>query len=329
MGCRMNPCPHLNADDFPDWSKKLRRPSHDQYYAMYSSIFGGIVTDPRLMMVPVDDHMVHRGDGVFETVKFVNGGIYNLKAHLDRLCSSARGLALGLPCSPEDMADIIVQTARAAGKREGLIRVLLSRGPGSLGVNPYDCPAPALYVVVSEFGKPFMDLHPEGARAKTSSMPVKPSPFSNIKSVNYLFNALMKKEAADAGVDFAVSFDENGFLAEAPTENVGIVTDSGALQVPRPDRILSGTTMNRVLELARQLVDLGRLAHAGSADISRPDVLKAREMLIFGTTPDVTAVVEFDGEPIGGGKPGPVFRALSRLLLDDIYHNPALRTSVF
>ncbi|MFH0953858.1 MAG: aminotransferase class IV [Verrucomicrobiota bacterium] len=321
--------PHLNLESFPEWSKKLRRPFHDQYYAMYSSVFGGVVADPRLMLVPVDDHMVHRGDGVFETLKFVNGGIYNLKAHLDRLCSSARGLALALPCGPEDMADIIVQTARVAGKREGLIRVLLSRGPGSLGVNPYDCPAPALYVVVSEFKKPFMELRPEGARVRTSSMPVKPSPFSSIKSVNYLFNALMKKEAVDAGVDFVVSFDEKGFLAEAPTENAGIVTSAGVLQVPRPERILAGTTMNRVLELARQLVEIGQLARTESAGITKDRVVEASEMLIFGTTPDVTAVVEFDGKPVGSGQPGPAFRALSRLLLDDLYHNRSLQTPIF
>jgi branched-subunit amino acid aminotransferase/4-amino-4-deoxychorismate lyase len=324
----MTDLPHLNPDDFPEWSKKLRQPFQNQYHAMYSSIFGGIVTDPRLMVVPVDDHMVHRGDAVFETLKFVNGNIYALNAHLDRLCSSAKGLSLGLPCQRVELADIIVQTARASGKREGLIRVLLSRGPGSLGVNPYDCPTPALYVVVSEFKKPFMELHPDGARVRASSMPVKPSPFSNIKSVNYLFNALMKKEAVDAGVDFVVSFDERRHLAEAPTENAGIVTKVGVLQVPRPERILAGTTMNRVIELARQLVEVGQLARSESADITREHILDAAEMLIFGTTPDVTAVVEFDGKPVGKGKPGPIARALNRLLLDDIHDNKAMQTPI-
>lgn len=324
----MTALPHLNPDDFPRWSKDLVRPYHGQYLAMYSSVFGGIVTDPRLMLVPADDHMVHRGDGVFETVKFVGGSIYNLKAHLDRLCASAGSLSIGLPCAREELQDIVVQTARAARRPEGLIRVLLSRGPGSLGVNPYDCPSPALYVIISEYKKPFMDLHPDGARALTSKMPLKPSPFSNIKSVNYLYNSLMKKEAVDAGVDFVLSFDEEGYLAEGPTENAGIVTPHAVLRVPKPRRILAGTTMKRVLELARQVVETGQLARTEQADIAREDVEGASELLIFGTTPDVTAVVEFDGKRVGAGQPGPVFRTLSRLLTDDIQKNGALQTPI-
>jgi branched-chain amino acid aminotransferase len=215
------------------------------------------------------------------------------------------------------------------GRPDCLVRLLLSRGPGSLGVSPYDCPEPALYVVVSEYRKPFMDVHPEGAKAKASALPVKAAPFANLKSVNYLTNVLMKKEAVDAGVDFVVSFDENGHLAEGPTENAGIVTRDGRLRVPKPERILAGTTMLRVVELARALPGTQQLAGVETADITRTDVAGAPEILIFGTTPDVTAVVEFDGKPVGGGKPGPIFKVLSRLLADDIHKNASMQTRVF
>ncbi len=325
----MNRIPHLDPDDFPRWSRNLSQPYHAQYLAMYSSVFGGIVTDPRLMLVPADDHLVHRGDGVFETFKCVDGGLYNMTAHLDRLCHSARGLSLALPCAEEELGEIVVQTVRAGGRRDALVRVLLGRGPGSLGVSPYDCPRPSLYVIVSGYRKPFMELHPDGARAKTSSLPVKPPPFSNIKSVNYLYNVLMKKEAVDAGVDFVVSFDEQGHLAEGPTENAGLVTREGVLRVPRPGRILAGTTMLRVMELAREQPPGGPVIRAEAADIGRGDIEAAAELLVFGTTPDVTAVVEFDGRPVGGGRPGPAFRALSRLLAEDIRGNASLRTPVF
>ncbi len=318
----------LDLQSFPAWIRQCRAPHMGQYFAMYSSAFGGIVTDPLLMLVPVDDHLVHRGDGVFETVKCVNRNLYNLRAHLDRLCSSAKGLSLTVPCPVEELSDIVVRTVEAGRRPDCLVRILLSRGPGSLGVNPYDCPAPGLYIVVSEFKKPFMELHPGGAKIRTSSLPAKTPPFANIKSVNYLFNALMKKEAVDAGVDFVVSFDEHGHLAEGPTENAGIVTPEGILRVPRPDHILAGTTMLRVLELAGTVVRSGALAGVEQADISKADIERAGEMLIFGTTPDVTAAVEFDGQPIRRGEPGPVFRELSRLLRDDIYQNRALQTPV-
>ena len=320
---------NLDSSNFSSWMLKLRRPFHSQYYAMYSSIYDGIVTDPLLMMVPVDDHMVHRGDAVFETLKCVGGNIYNMRAHLDRLAASARGLSLNLPCVEKELAEIVVQTVFTGGNPDCLIRVLLSRGPGSLGVSPYDCPAPALYVVVSEYKKPFMDVHPEGAKAKASALPVKAAPFANLKSVNYLTNVLMKKEAVDAGVDFVVSFDENGHLAEGPTENAAIVTRDGRLRVPKPERILAGTTMLRVMELARALPETHQLAGVETDDITRADIAGAPEILIFGTTPDVTAVVEFDGKPVGRGKPGPVFKVLSRLLSDDIHQNASRQTRVF
>lgn len=325
----MGELPRFDFERFRDWAVKGRRPFHASYFAMYSSVFGGLVTDPALMVVPVDDHMVHRGDGVFETFKCVDGALYNLRAHLDRLVHSAQGIALAPPCGRAELENIVVQTVRAAGRRDALVRVLLSRGPGSLGVNPYDCPSPALYVVVSEFKKPFMELHPEGASVVTSSVPVKPRPFSNIKSVNYLFNVLMKKEAVDAGADFTVAFDENGHLAEGPTENAGIVTREGVLRVPKPERILAGTTMLRVIDLCARPEGRAAVKRAEHADIGREDVRGAAEMLIFGTTPDVTAVVRFDGRPVGDGRPGPAFRALSALLRDDLLRNAALRTPVF
>lgn len=300
-----------------------------EYFAMYSNAWDGIVTDPDLMVVPADDHLVHRGDGVFETIKCVDGQIYCLTAHLDRLAFSARNVGLVSPWSNAELAEIIVQTIRAGGKPDCLIRILLSRGPGSLGVNPYDCPKPGLYVLVHQLKPSFMEAHPGGARVITSKVPVKPGFFANIKSCNYLPNVLMKKEAADAGADFSLSFDEKGYLAEGATENAGIVANDGSLLVPATDRILSGTTMFRATELAKGLVASGALTAVRSSAISREMIASAKEMLIFGTTPDVTAVVEFDGRPIGSGRPGPVALDLNRLIINDIRTNKAIQTPVF
>ena len=323
---------HFAASDLPDLLKSMRQPFHDGYWAMYSSVYGGIVTHPALMLVPIDDHMVHRGDGVFEALKVVQGSIYNLEAHLDRLEHSATSLALPLPAPRAALRDIVIETVRAAGRKEATIRIFISRGPGSFGVNPYDSRASQLYVVVGASGRPFMQDHPAGARIRSSGVAPKPASLSHIKNCNYVPNVMMKKEAVDAGVDFSAGFDELGYLTEGAVENMGIVTGDQRLLFPRLERILAGTTMLRVVELARSLIPLGVLKDVATADISRQEILAAPEFILTGTTINVVAGVEFDGHPIGTGKPGPVYAALSQLLQDDMSRNstrltPAITSS--
>jgi branched-subunit amino acid aminotransferase/4-amino-4-deoxychorismate lyase len=320
--------PILTAPELARRLAAARQPYHDGYYAFYSSLLDGLVTDPTLMTVPLDDHLVHRGDGVFETLKCVEGGIYLWREHVDRLLRSAHRIGLQVPWTREVLADLTAQTVRAGGHRDCLVRMIVSRGPGSLGVSPYDCPRPGLYILAHELKPSFMAAHPGGARVITSALPVKPSFFATIKSCNYLPNALLKKEAADAGVDFALCFDEAGRLAEGATENAGLVTRDHVLRVPTAERILAGTTMNRALELARALLG-PELRAVETGPITRVDLAAAAEILIFGTTPDVTAVIELDGRAIGPGEPGPVWRLLHDQLVRDLHGNADLRLSVF
>jgi branched-chain amino acid aminotransferase len=322
----MSAIPQLNA---PAFLAARRAAANHEYYAFYSSIVGGIVTDPALMLAPIDDHVVHRGDGVFETLKCVNGGVYLWQEHARRLFQSANAIGVSIRWSEPELADIVAQTLRAGGRRDALLRIIISRGPGSMGVNPYDCPAPALYVLAHALKPSFMDVHPGGARLISCDIPIKAGFFATIKSCNYLPNALLKKAAADAGADFAVCFDERGFVAEGATENVGIVDADGRLRAPGPERILSGTTMNRVFQLAEALVRDGRLRGLMRGPITREELSCAREILIFGTTSDITSAVLFDGRPVGEGKPGPIALALLELLREDIRSSREHRFEVF
>lgn len=305
-----------------------RRPYHDHYYAMFSGILGGIVTDPVAMTVPADDHVVHRGDGVFETIKCAEGFVYGLALHLERLAASAGRIGLRVPEPPEGLRDIVLETIRAGGRRDCLVRVLLSRGPGGFGVGPSECSEPGLYVIAYRLSPPFMEAHPEGARAVVVDVPLKPGFLATIKTCNYLPNALMKAAAQAAGADFPVAFDERGFLAEGATENLGIVTVRRVLQLPRSGRILDGITVRRVRAMAPAAVHAGALSAVESADIPRVALDEASEILVFGTTPDVTAVVQLDGRPVGTGRPGPAHAALGRLLAEDIRSNNGMRTRV-
>jgi branched-chain amino acid aminotransferase len=324
----MESIPLLDAAEAWRRLRQARDPMASPYFAMYSSLLGGVVTDPGLMVVPVDDHLVHRGDGVFETCKVVEGAVYNLAAHLRRLRHSASMIGLARIPTDEEMTWIVRRTAAASERSHCHIRILLGRGPGSFGANPYDCPEPTCYVVayVSPGGGP--QSYPDGATAADSAISAKPAPFARIKSCNYLPNALMKKEAADLGVDFVLGFDAAGHLAECATESVALVDASRRLLVPEPHSILDGTTLQRVEALAQTQPREAGIQGVVKGPIPREAVRTAAEILIIGTTMNVISVTRYAGRPVGSGRPGAVAAALRSLLEKDIAGNPALRTPI-
>ncbi len=317
----------IDCSTYIEQLQTLRQPWHNKFYAMYSSVLGGIVTEPLLMLVPADDHLVHRGDGVFDTFKCVNRAAYNIDAHLKRLVRSGGEIGLTWPDGIEDIRAKALETLKIADHDDCSCRVILARGPGGFGISPYESPKPALYIIVYALGQPFMQAHPAGAKIKRSQTPVKSGTFPTYKHCNYLPNAMMKREAIDAGVDFVVSYDEHGFLAEGATENVGIVTAQRELLFPRLNKVLDGTTMLRIMHLAETLVRDGLLTRIDFSDITEQAVKSAQEVLIVGTTLNVVSVCWYEGAPIHDGLPGAVGQALDSLLARDIQTNPALRTS--
>ena len=319
----------IDTSDFMERLQARRREYHDGYFAMYSSEWGGIVTDPALMLIPLDDHLVHRGDGLFEMLSCVDGAIFDVQAHLDRLQNGADQLKLTLPVSMEEITELMLATVRAGGERTCSVRIFVSRGPGSFGVNPYDCPASHLYVTATVAPKDFMELHPTGARVATSRVPVKHSMFATVKSCDYLMNVMMKMEAVDSGVHFVIGQDEDGFLTEGATENIGLVTSDGRLVFPDLGRVLRGTSMVRVSELAQELVGSGVLGGVAFEHVTLSDMETAREIFILGTSPGIVPVVEYDGRLVNGGAFGPVYEQLRPLLDADILTNAELRTPVF
>ncbi len=287
-------------------------------YAMYSSLTGGITTDPVLMSVPVDDHLVHRGDGVFETMKCVAGKIYNAEAHLARLERSASGIGLVSRWTRGEWTALIAATLRVADRPDALIRLLLARGPGSMGVNPYDCASPQCYIVVFPLPVPFMRRRPEGAHIGFSRVPPKPPPLADIKHCNYLPNALMAKEARDRGLDFMIGCDGAGHLLEGPTENVAAINQQGELIIYDAPELLLGTTLARLRQLVMPLVADKTLTGVRNWPLARGDLGTAREVWICGTSHDLVAVTRIEGQPVADGRPGPVYALAADLLAADI-----------
>ena len=280
-----------------------------KYWAFYSSQLGGIVTDPALMVIPFDDHMVHRGHGIFDTAGLVNGKLYDLEAHLDRFAASAERSKLKLPGSRDEMRDIIVKTTAASGHRDGSIRYWLSSGPGSLELSPVAGADPGFFVMVFA-GLAYPERwYTDGLRVMTTTYPIKPPLYAITKTTNYLPNVLMQMEAKEKGFDNGVFIDQNGHVGESSNMNVAFITADGVLQHPQFDYILSGCTSKRVLELAQVLKDRGAIADVQVGDITVQGARKAREMLLFGSSIKVASIVQWDDQVIGSGKPGPISRA--------------------
>ena len=302
--------PVLDAAGWTARLMELPREGAANVTAFYEHRMGAICKDARLLLVPLDDHMVHRGDAIFESLTFLEGRIVQLDAHLERMKHSAARLELEPPCLWEEVRSIMLDVAREGGEPYGGLKVLLGRGCGGLGVDPAECPQSSLYIVATK-GRPLPEsFWQKGLTAARSAVPAKQEWLAQIKSTNYLANALMAKEAREKGVDLTFSFDEDGFLAEAAIANVALVDRQGRMLMPEFRRALPGTTSLRAMELARAFMPVVL------TDITEEILEQASEILVLGTTCECVAVTHYNGKPVGDGRPGPMADRLRHLLHD-------------
>jgi 4-amino-4-deoxychorismate lyase len=287
------------------------------FAAMYSSVLGGIVTDPALMVLPLDDHMVHRGHAVFDTAAIVNGQLYQLDPHLERFLRSAEMARIPLPYEPQEMRQIIIDTATASGWRDASVRYWLSVGQGGFGLSAAECVGSSFYVMIFRGQISPESYYTEGMKVITSNVAIKPPYFAQVKSTNYLPNALVILDAKDHGADNGIFIDERGLVGESSNMNVAFVTHDRVFRHPKFDAILSGITIQRIMELAQQLVQQGDLKDIVVDDISVEVGRAAAEMMLVGSSIKVAPVVQWDGQPIGDGKPGPIAKKLLDLWNED------------
>lgn len=307
--------PIVSSEEYLKRMLVLPRPGAEEILAFYDHRVGCMGTDAHHLLIPLDDHLVHRGDGVFETMKFEGQRLYQLAAHLDRMKNSCRALFLDPPCSFEDIGRLLLEIASASKEDDGLITIFVGRGPGGFTVDFRECPMSSLYIVSRRF-RPKQDSEFErGFTAFRSEVPAKQSYLSHIKSVDYLPNVLMKREAVLKGYDYPLSFDDQGFLAEGSTENALIVNNQGRIIIPELTHSLAGTTMMRALELIKDEFKFEfRLVQEG-------DIYEAKELILLGTSFDALSVVRFNGKPIHDVRPGPVSRRMRELLRRDLEIN--------
>ncbi|CAK9182976.1 unnamed protein product [Ilex paraguariensis] len=297
------------------WTSGKEQP----YPAMYSSVFGGIILDPAMMVIPIDDHMVHRGHGVFDTAIILDGYLYELDVHLDRFLRSASKARISSPFPWATLRRILIQLAAASQCKKGTLRYWLSAGPGDFLLSPAGCPKSAFYAVM--INEDFLQCT-EGVKVITSTIPMKSPLFATVKNVNYLPNVLSKMEAEEQGAFASIWVDEEGYIAEGPNVNVAFITHDKELVLPVFDKILSGCTALRLLELAPKLVEQGRLKSVRTANLTVEEAKGAAEMMYVGSTLPILPIITWDEKPIGDGMVGELTMALSDLLWDDMVAGP-------
>ncbi len=257
--------------------------------------------------ISVYDHGLLYGDGVFEGIRIYSGKAFKLKEHVARLFESARSIKLEVPISEPEMVKAINDTIALNNKRDGYIRPIVTRGAGSLGLDPRKCSDPQVIVIVDDITMYPPELYESGMEIATvSTIRNHPNAVNpRIKSLNYLNNILAKIEGIQAGCLESLMLNHKGEIAECSGDNIFLVKH-GVLRTPPIDAgILEGITRNTVIELAKLAsVPVEEIA------LTRHDVFVADECFLTGTAAEIIPVTKCDARAIGTGKPGPITQQL-------------------
>ena len=257
--------------------------------------------------ISVFDHGLLYGDGVFEGIRVYDGKVFRLPEHIERLYESAKHIALDVPLTREQMTEAVLHTVEVNAKKDGYIRLIVTRGAGGLGIDPRKTTDPQVIIIVDDISMYPRELYENGLEVITSSF-VRNHPNAlnpRIKSLNYLNNILAKIEAVRAGCLEAIMLNVNGEVAECTADNIFLVKRGVLKTPPTHAGILEGVTRDFVIELARA-ADVP----FQEATLTRHDVYAADECFLTGTGAEIIPVVKCDGRVLGPGKPGPITRQL-------------------
>lgn len=251
--------------------------------------------------ISVFDHGLLYGDGVFEGIRAYNGKIFKLYEHIERLFESAKTIMLEIPMDRNGIANAVLATARENGLMNGYIRLVVTRGVGTLGLNPFTCKNPQVIIIADKITLYPKKMYQEGMAVVTVPTPRNATEAVNprIKSLNYLNNILAKIEAINAGVPEAIMFNSFGFISECTGDNIFIVKKDIIYTPSLYMGVLRGITRDTVIELAENL------GYAVKQIVmNRHDIYNADECFLTGTAAEIIPVVKVDGRVVGNGKPG-------------------------
>jgi len=261
----------------------------------------GKLVDERNAVLPVFDHGTLYGDGVFEGIRIYDGNIFQCQAHIDRLFESAKYIRLAIPYTKQELIDAMRETLDANGGDDGYIRLAVTRGAGTLGLSPFKCPKPNVFIIAASIELYPQEMYRNGMAViiaktvRTAAVMVSPA----AKTLNYLNNILAKIEAIDAGVAEAIMLNSQGNIAECTGDNIFIVADGRLITPPQSAGVLVGITRGVVLDLADKLG-----IEVVEEDITPAELYAADECFLTGTAAEIIPVIKVDGRNIGSGQPG-------------------------
>jgi len=263
--------------------------------------------------VSVFDHGLLYGDGVFEGIRAYHGFVFKLKEHIDRLYQGAHTIGLRINETPEEMAQVVVETCRRNNLTDAYIRLVVTRGKGDLGLDPNKCPKSTTFCIAATIKLYPEELYQKGMGVVTVATRRNISEACNprVKSLNYLNNIYAKMEANLAGAGEGIMLNNEGYVAEATGDNVFYVKNGVLITPPIYAGLLEGVTRNCVMELARK-----RGIEVKETLFTRMDLYTADECFLTGTAAEVIPVVKYDGRVIGKGEPGEI----TKMLIED-YRN--------
>jgi branched-chain amino acid aminotransferase len=269
----------------------------------------GKLYDKEDAKISVYDHGLLYGDGVFEGMRSYSGKVFRLQQHLDRLWDSARAIWLEIPMTKDDMATAVNDTLATNGIKDGYIRLVITRGAGSLGLDPNRCSNPQVIIIADHIQLYPKEMYEQGLSIVTASTIRNHSAALSprIKSLNYLNNIMAKIEGLQAGCVEALMLNIKGEVAECTGDNIFIVR-KGVLQTPPTDAgILEGITRQAVLEIAADLK-----IPVEEVPLVRHDIFIADECFLTGSAAEIIPVVKLDSRTIGTGQPGPLTKKLTQ-----------------
>jgi branched-chain amino acid aminotransferase len=252
--------------------------------------FNGKLVGEAQAKISVFDHGLLYGDGVFEGIRVYSGKVFEFQAHIDRLYDSARGIRLKIALSKKKMIDAVERTVKANNLKNGYVRLVVTRGVGTLQLYPEELCEKGLKII-------------SATTVRNHPLAIPPQ----IKSLNYLNNILAKIEALDNDVAEAVMYNHMGYVAEATGDNVFVVRDNVVCTPPVQAGSLEGVTRGVVISLAQK-----EKIKVVEKNLTRLDLYISDELFLTGTAAEVIGVVEIDGRKIGSGKPGPVTKLLRK-----------------
>jgi len=261
----------------------------------------GKLVDENEAKISVFDHGLLYGDGIFEGIRFYNGRVFRLEEHIHRLYDSAKAILLNMPWTQEEVCKATCETVAANGLSDGYIRLVVTRGAGELGLNPYLCPKPSMFIIASSI-KLYSEEHYQNGLAIITCATRRPAPgalMPQVKSLNYLNNIMAKVEAIQGGALEAVMLNEQGYVAECTGDNIFLLKNGELLTPLISDGALDGITRTVIFEIAAKLG-----IKTMERSLTRYDIFIADECFLTGTAAEVIPVVSLDRRVIGTGKPG-------------------------